>query len=375
MCVFFDDQIFHLQRYGGISRYVCGLASALATNHAMPVVLFGAYTANEPLERTQPVAGLTIIHRLRRDRLRINKSVKWASRQWRRIAFLSAKRRHGAVIYHPSALEPDPFIHRRAAGTVVTVHDFIDEIVGDRSRHTLNAIERKRRAVSLADRIVCSSESTYNDLKKFHPEAAGRASIAYLASDIAPAPVAAEKGAAPFLLVVGNRDGYKNGRLALAAFSQIATQFPDIRLRVCGPKLSQEEISLLGKNLAETRVDRPAMDDSTLALSYQNAVALIYPSLYEGFGLPVHEAMKLGCPVITTRASSLPEVGGDAALYLEKDAGPSELITHLTTLLTNGSERNRLKEAGLVQAAKFSVALNAADMFAVYSDMLSRPRG
>ena len=373
MHVFFDDQVFHLQRHGGISRYICGLATALAQHENVSVTLFGSYTTNEPIESVLPGERLRKIHLARRDNLRISKSVKRLSRFWRRWEFLGARRRHGAVVYHPSAYEVDSFIHQRAAGTVVMVHDLIDELFGDGSRHNLHSIQNKRQSFQLAHRLVCNSRSTLLDLTRIYPDVAARASVTYIASDLAPAPLAGETSPTPFFLVVGNREVYKNGRIALAAFAQIASAHPLVRLRICGPKLSAEEAALLGPALA-ARVDHPAMDDATLARSYQTALALVYPSRYEGFGLPVHEAMKLGCPVITTRCSSLPEVAGDAALFLEKDSSPAELAVHLTSLLQRPEIYIRLHQLGPQQASKFTVERTTVETLSVYRDMLASPK-
>ena len=112
--------------------------------------------------------------------------------------------------------------------------------------------------------------------------------------------------------------------------------------------------------------------DSQLRELYRRAKALIYPSLYEGFGLPVVEAMSLGCPVITSRRSSLPEVGGGAAIYVDAE-DVKDIAQAIRNLLSHPSLRPNLQERGRAQAAKFSWRRCADETVAVYEQVLGQP--
>ena len=114
------------------------------------------------------------------------------------------------------------------------------------------------------------------------------------------------------------------------------------------------------------------VSDEFLALLYQGALALIYPSIYEGFGLPVLEAMACGCPVVTTRMASLPEVAGDAALYMDDPHDPEELGRILVDLVQNPEERDALASKSLGNAARFSWAKTARTTMDVFEKVLEK---
>lgn len=113
------------------------------------------------------------------------------------------------------------------------------------------------------------------------------------------------------------------------------------------------------------------VDDENLAKLYSGAVALLYPSIYEGFGLPILEAMACGCPVICTRKASLPEVAGNAAIYLEDAASAQELAILMSHIASSKSLRSELIESGLRRAALFSWKQTAEKTLKVFTDLMS----
>ncbi len=161
-----------------------------------------------------------------------------------------------------------------------------------------------------------------------------------------------------YILHVGGIDWRKNSGLLLDAFARLNKARPEYQLVMAGDIKNDSRYDDFKNDLAkrslEPVVHTPGyVTTEELILIYNKAALLLYPSLYEGFGLPVLEAMSCGTPVITTNRSSIPEVAGDAAILLDPDK-PESFAEALIRLTGSENERKRLSEAGLRQADKFS---------------------
>ena len=220
------------------------------------------------------------------------------------------------------------------------------------------ARSRSRRTVALAARILAISEFTADEVVRLLGVPRDRIRVTLLAADDFEAEAAAasetlERFAidGPFFLAVGAPDARKNLSALLAAMERLHAAAVQAPLVVCGP----------GKKLARLLRGRDApwlklagyVSDAELAALYARTTALVFPSKYEGFGLPVLEAMSAGAPVICARASSVPEVGGDAVLYFDP-SNPAELAAAMRRMLAEPQLRAELLARMPAQVAKFS---------------------
>jgi predicted O-linked N-acetylglucosamine transferase (SPINDLY family) len=162
----------------------------------------------------------------------------------------------------------------------------------------------------------------------------------------------------PYFLLVGPGFVYKNSELFLAGLSQLCSRRGfDV---ICTGSSALDFSATARQQLPEMVFHPLYLDDDELRLAYAGAIALVYPSKYEGFGLPVVEAMKCGCPVITCRNASIPEVAGDAAMYIaDNDANA---MAEALLEVQKPQIRQQLIKAGYQQAAKFSWATMAQEM-------------
>jgi glycosyltransferase involved in cell wall biosynthesis/precorrin-6B methylase 2 len=241
--------------------------------------------------------------------------------------------------------------------SIVLIHDMIPEIF-DRDYNIGNSMwQEKHEAIRRASAYVAVSQNSARDLQRFFPEVKkvilANNGVSDLFKPATPQDIAQFQFkygiSKPYFLIVGAYTGYKNTILFFQAFSQLSTkQGFEI---VCTGKqggLTEE----FRQYTQGTVVHCLNLTDEELRLAYAGAVALVYPSKYEGFGMPVLEALACGCPAITCRNASLPEVAGEAALYIRDDS-IEDAIDALCEVQKN-KVREALITAGFEQAKRFS---------------------
>jgi len=270
---------------------------------------------------------------------------------------------------------------------VVTIHDLIYRTVPDAHFGLLGLGMRVLvpAAAHRADRIITDSASTRDDLLRFHRLDAGRIDVVPLGvrlpevQDRLPgAEVRARHrlGDRPLVLCVSAQRPHKNLLRLIEAIAGIPSAERPV-LAIAGYRTAYERELL--ERAAELGVSDDLrligwVADPELEGLYATAAAFVFPSLYEGFGLPVLEAMARGVPVATTDRGSLPEVAGDAALLFDP-MNPSAIAQAIMRLLTDGELAARLREAGRERAAQFSWGATARGTLDAYARALERGRG
>jgi mannosyltransferase len=336
-----DGIIYSLQRHGGITVYFNELLQRMKTeaDGDCRVVVYEGSAVNAKL---MPCGYETRPARL--------------AERYRRCSVPTQ-----ASLFHSSYYR----LPERSVPVVTTVHDFIYERFASGPRKWLHSWQ-KFAAIRASQAVICISESSRRDLLQFLPDIRperlhvvhnGVGSAFHpLSPDVIP------KGAArPFVLFVGARSGYKN----FMPLVQAMTVLRDLDL-VCigGGVLTPQESELVQRQLAGRFAHYMGVSDAQLNQFYNDAFCLAYPSAYEGFGIPVLEAMRAGCPVIAMNSSSIPEVAGNAAQLLP-EASPEALRAAIDRLHQTG-QRQHFRKLGFQRASAFSWDRTFAETCRVY---------
>lgn len=368
MKIAFDHQIFNLQSYGGISRYYTVLAQEL-------------------LDLEQDVTIFTGVHRnnylqgLPSDIVRGVKLESYPPKTGRVIKAFN----HHLVNYQISKWQPDlvhetyysamPF-SQTSIPRVTTVYDMIHELFPQEFSVRDRTSDWKRKTFERVDHIISISQSTKNDLVELFGIDENKISVVYLGVDVASfsgyKPVINKESERPFLLYVGGRAGYKNFNAVLSAVASSKQLKNDFDLVAFGGgSFTMDEIALISSlGFAEEQVRQVEGHDDTLVALYHQATAFVYPSLYEGFGLPPLEAMACSCPVISSNTSSMPEVIGDACEYFSPSSF-DDIRRAIEDVVYSLSRMNELKKLGLERVQLFGWEKCARETLNIYKQMVS----
>lgn len=374
MRVVFDSQIFAMQKFGGVSRYFASLVRCLSEMEDVHPSIAA------PMHINDYVGDLP-------DRL---------VRGWNvgRLPAAGAISRVFNLAADPllqSRLHPD-IVHRtyylpvlRPSGrarTVVTVYDMIHELYPQNfSRHNPIA-SWKAKAVSRADHVICISQRTRADLLERLDVPPEKVSVTYLCCDDLRALMTQEARSefrtrvlgsdTPYLLYVGSRSSYKNFAALLRAYAaSTGLRSSFFLLSFGGGPFSAAERAMHAELGVSDRVRQVSGADQLLAQCYRHADLFVYPSQYEGFGIPPLEAMSLDCPVACSNTSSIPEVVGDAAMAFDPNDVDS-IRSALESVLSSAALLAQLVERGRQRVQLFSWRKCAAETASIYGGLLAR---
>ncbi len=357
--IVFSHDIFSAQAAGGVSRCMIELMRALGDT--VDWHLWAGRHRNDllaPALHDPAIAGHVLAARR-------GGGGRFLGAMVNEPRFAAAVRRQRAALVHRTYYPVIDLLPRRVA-RVETLLDMWDERGGaGAGRLTSLKTRIKRRALHRADAIVCISANSRAELLDLWPALEARSSVVPLGvRPLSPHPVAAGRDR-PYFVFVGRRGTYKNFAVALAALR--AAELPDHDLIAFGGgPLGADEIALIAEHGLTDRVVQIGGGDDRLAGLYEGATALLYPSAYEGFGLPLLEAMIHGCPVIAAPLTSLPEVGGAAALYADP-CYPEAWGTRMAQLAADSGVAETQRVAGYARAAAFGWDRTAAAHAALYA--------
>lgn len=248
--------------------------------------------------------------------------------------------------------------------TVTTVHDFTYELYRKGPARWMHSWQ-KFRAIRNSDLVICVSKNTANDLMKFCPIDPEKIRVVYNGVSPLYTPLSQTENTNE-VVFIGARGWYKNFTLAV----QTIQRFPNLRLSIVGGgKLTDEELQYLETHIPGRYEWLGRLSEEELNIVYNRAHCLFYPSSYEGFGIPVIEAMRSGCPVIAVNVSSIPEVAGSAAILVSQ--ADIESFYEAFCKLNDQKIRRDMITRGVEQADKFSWEQCYQGTLSVYQELIA----
>jgi mannosyltransferase len=356
MKVYLDNIIFSIQKSGGISVYWYEMISRIIGQKDMEYTFIEENNSCKNIFRNELDIG----------------EINFYDHKNRRRKFLSRyraieiKTEDSAFIFHSSYYRTlsKKLKKRNNIKEVVTVHDFTYEHFNRGIKRWVHSAQKKK-AIQQAEVVICISENTKKDLLNFFPEFSHKdIRVIYngVSTDYHVIPnLKTEKLIAPYFLFVGSRAIYKNFDFAIMAIAQLENSI----VKIVGFNLNKEELELLNGLMPGRWELFVNIENAKLNELYNEAYALIYPSSYEGFGIPIVEAMKCGCPFIALNSSSIPEVAGDAGVLI----GKLDLSLFNQAIITIDNNRGEIVKKGFKQAEKFSWEKCYQEIVDVYKDL------
>jgi glycosyltransferase involved in cell wall biosynthesis len=260
--------------------------------------------------------------------------------------------------------------NKKRVKKIITVYDMIHELYPEMISSNDKTTSLKRFAVAQADHIICISRNTQKNLVDLFNIDIKKTSVIYLGSSLTKNKLnETKKTHRPYLLYVGTRHTYKNFARLLEAYAipSIKNYFDLVLFG--GGKLNKEEFNILNRlKIPIKSLKQVNGDDIVLGDYFKNASLFVYPSLSEGFGLPLLEAMNYGCPVVCSNTSSFPEIVGDAAILFDPYSVDS-MRNNIISILENNTLRSSLVLKGFSRVKKFSWEQCARETFEVYKQV------
>jgi glycosyltransferase involved in cell wall biosynthesis len=363
MRILYDHQAFTGSIFGGVPRYFADLMGNLLS-HGHSINLSTKFSNNIYLQNQQYFKGRPYQYFL---------GYRWTCTTLSHLNRLGAAvslARKEFDVFHPTFYNPYflDFIGRKPF--VITYHDAIKDKFGQQYGHLDNvSIETKQTLLNKAAKVIAVSENTKNDLVEVFDINPDKIVVIHHATnfqDVAPEPVTDLPD--KYLLYVGGRNDYKQFIPFIEATAELLKNEDTSLVCAGGAAFTTEESQKINSLGLNKLVSQRIVNDGELKTLYQNALAFVYPSKYEGFGIPILEAFASNCPTVLSNSSCFPEVAQDAALYFDPESKESIRAT-VQQVVTASAARESLIKKGRKRFADFSIEKMTQQTLAVYESV------
>ena len=364
----YDHQIFCEQKFGGISRYFYELIKGAAVQESVKMLLNVKYSENVYLQQLYPDdSWLThAAFKGKKDLVRIIN----------RFNTFYHTRTNRFDIFHPTYFHSSCISNAQGRPMVLTVYDLIDEKYHADNPVFHSLIEHRKKTIRAADLIIAISANTKKDLVEHFGIAPEKIKVIYLGNSLEQKDIDAipEKISAitPYLLYIGSRKGqHKNLEPFVKAMVQVLQAEKELTLVFGGGGVFTKEEQLLFEEAGiSNRVQyAPINNDQGLIKLYKNAALFVYPSLYEGFGLPILEAFSCGVPCVASAGSSIQEVGAAAVAYFDPTES-DDIANAVLETFRNKDRQQELVTAGYERMKKFGWDITLEQTLAAYRNLI-----
>ena len=272
-------------------------------------------------------------------------------------------------IWHFTALAYHPILRKNTCSrpVVITVHDLTPEVFS----WNPHQLELRRKLAIQADHIIAVSKKTKNDIVALWGIPPEKIDVIYHGCSLDESDTGCASQFGSYVLYVGGRSGYKNFMFFAKTMSLFLQKHPEVNIVCTGQPFSDEESELLHDLGTANRFVQKFVDNKDFFSLYKNASMFVYPSKYEGFGMPILDAFKAGCPVVLSRASCFPEIAEDAALYFESE-DTQGFLSAVERLYSDPAFRDSLIQRAYQRLAFFSWEKAAEQTLAVYNKILGK---
>tara|TARA_B100000686_G_scaffold352911_1_gene456487 strand:- start:252 stop:1349 length:1098 start_codon:yes stop_codon:yes gene_type:complete len=311
MKIIYDHKIFWSQKYGGISRYFVNIIKNMQKYQKIDFKIIAPFYQNTYLKNEIKREKIIGIH--------LKKKIPKTSFLFEKFNNFFFK--HAVHNYKPSLIHSTYYnesINKKNIPLIITVYDLIHEKLAIKKN---NEIFPKFKSLMMADHIISISKKTKDDLIKFYNINENKISVVYLGSNHALSNADEYKAInkqKPYILYVGSREKYKNFEFFLKGYSFSEKLKKDFNIVLFGGgKLTNNERKIISELKLDNKVIHKEGNDKELYQLYRSSKVFIFPSIYEGFGLPLVEAMANECPVICSKNQIFEEIAGEAAEYFD----------------------------------------------------------
>ena len=360
MKILYDHDVFVRQRYGGVSRYFFEIISRISQIDNVESELFlGLNDSKYDFYALQNKS-----FHLKSIRVpSINKYyifLTWLNNFY----FKHYIKNNNYNIFHKSYYSPLGLDFK--GNKVVTIHDMTHELYPEFFSPSDTTSQIKKQCAVDSDGIICVSETTQRDLIDIFDIPHEKTSVIYHGNSLRLKVTGERTVKEPYILFVGQRWGYKNFSMLLTAYAKVERFNKNFKI-VCfgGGDFNYSEQLYIKEHNLEDKVFFMSGNDMLLANLYNYALALIYPSYYEGFGFPPLEAMYYGCPILVSNGGSIPEVVRNAGLYFDPYR-IEDLIHKLDVILYDSGLREQIIKEGYQEEKKYNWETSANETFSFY---------